>query len=330
MRSKNIFTTIMVTIVICLFFFSQNSSAYSPIKDGTPDSQEKQKTEKTLVYDEKADAVMDIAAAVAHAKKENKRVLIQWGANWCGWCTLLHDLYKSDKKISRKLLYEYDVVYVDIGRMEKNKELAEKYNAYLAMKKDGVPYLTILDSDGKVVNNHDTGSLEKGKVHDPEKVLTYLTEHEAKYLAAENILNDGLKLANNSGRKVFLHFGAPWCGWCKRLEAWMVDEKIAAILAKDFVPVKIDVERTVGGKEMVEGFPDANSSGIPWSAILDKNGKNLANSGGRGKNFGFPASDEEISNFAAMLKKTANKISADDIKQISKSLVEAREAAKRK
>ncbi len=329
MISKNIFTIILGTIIFCLFFFSQNSSVVSSVLRDTPDRQQKQKPEKTPVYDETADAEKEIAVALAHAKKENKRVLIQWGANWCGWCTKLHDLYKTDKQISRKLLYEYDVVYVDIGKWDKNKELAEKYNAYLAMEKDGVPYLTILNSDGIVVSNHDTGSLEKGKEHDPEKVLAYLTEHEATYLAAEGILNDGLKLANNTGRKVFLHFGAPWCGWCKRLEAWMVKDKIAAILAKDYVPVKIDVERTVGGKEMVERFPDAKSAGIPWSAILDKEGKNIANSGARGKNFGFPASDEEISNFAALLKNTANKISDTDINDIKESLVEAREAAKK-
>src|SRR5207247_11322608 len=72
--------------------------------------------EKRKVYDENADAKQQIAAALTKAKKDNKRVLIQWGGNWCPWCIKLHNLYKSDKDIARKLLYEYEVVFVDAGR----------------------------------------------------------------------------------------------------------------------------------------------------------------------------------------------------------------------
>ncbi|HIC22742.1 MAG TPA: hypothetical protein EYO84_04895, partial [Planctomycetes bacterium] len=38
------------------------------------------------VYDVEADASADIAAAVASAHKNNKRVLVVYGGNWCGWC----------------------------------------------------------------------------------------------------------------------------------------------------------------------------------------------------------------------------------------------------
>src|SRR5690606_9625154 len=68
------------------------------------------------VYDESADAEAQIAGALAKAKKENRRVLIQWGANWCGWCNQLHDHMRADPEIRRKLLYEYDLVHVDIGK----------------------------------------------------------------------------------------------------------------------------------------------------------------------------------------------------------------------
>ena len=38
--------------------------------------------EKVPIFDEQADAKRDIAAALARAKQENRRVLIEWGANW--------------------------------------------------------------------------------------------------------------------------------------------------------------------------------------------------------------------------------------------------------
>ena len=70
---------------------------------GTSGAQERaaqEKPAKPSVYDEKADARADLKAALARAQKENKRVLVQWGANWCGWCIKLHDVFKSDKEIA--------------------------------------------------------------------------------------------------------------------------------------------------------------------------------------------------------------------------------------
>lgn len=160
------------------------------------------------VYDESANAEHDIQVALAVAAKENKRVLIQWGANWCGWCILLHGLFEEDRTIGRKLLYEYEVVYVDIGRWDKNLELAEQFGA--DFKSNGVPYLTVLDGQGNVVTHQETGSLEDGPKHDPEKVLNFLTEHQAEYLEAEDLLKDALAEAGRTHKRVFLTFGAPW------------------------------------------------------------------------------------------------------------------------
>ncbi len=170
--------------------------------------QQEEAAEEVPVYDESADAAADIQVALAVAAKENKRVLIQWGANWCGWCILLHGTYQDDRTVARTLLYEYEVVYVDIGRWDKNLELAEKYGA--DFKSNGVPYLTVLDGEGNVVTHQETGSLEKDNAHDPELVNSFLTEHQAEYLAAEDLLSDALAEAERTHKRVFLTFGAPW------------------------------------------------------------------------------------------------------------------------
>ena len=57
------------------------------------------KASRPPIYDEKADGAKQIADALAVAKKENKRVLLQFGANWCGWCHKLHKLCQSDANI---------------------------------------------------------------------------------------------------------------------------------------------------------------------------------------------------------------------------------------
>ncbi|HPA50181.1 MAG TPA: thioredoxin family protein [Thermoanaerobaculia bacterium] len=123
------------------------------------------------VYDEAADAKADVAAAVAKAKKEKKRVLVTLGANWCGWCRTLDRLFTKDEAVSAALAASYIPVKVDVGRMTKNLELAKGWGAD---PKTGVPLLVVLDGTGKAVKVQETGSLESGKRHDPEKVIAFL------------------------------------------------------------------------------------------------------------------------------------------------------------
>src|SRR5262245_21101757 len=65
------------------------------------------------IYDDKADAEAAIRKALKSAKKENRRVLIQWGGHWCPWCHVLHRHLTTDKDLSKTMLYEYDLVLVD-------------------------------------------------------------------------------------------------------------------------------------------------------------------------------------------------------------------------
>ena len=283
--------------------------------------------EKIAIYDEKADGRELIKAALARAKKENHSVLIQWGGNWCGWCVALHKLYEKDAAISKELMYDYELVMVDTNA--RNVPIAKDYNATLA----GVPYLTVLDADGKVLANQETDSLEvkdaSGKSvgvdagHVPAKVLAFLKEHAPKPWVAQEVLDKGLAEAKASNKVAFVHFGAPWCGWCKRLEAWMDQPTIKPILAKDFVDIKIDEDRMTGGKEMAEKM--GATGGIPWYAVVDGSGKTLGTStmDGGASNIGYPASAAEIEQFMALLKKSTHHASASDLSVLRASLEDA-------
>lgn len=297
---------------------------------------EKAQTKKLEpIYDESADAKEQIAAAVAKAKKENRRVLIQWGANWCGWCRMLHNTMGTDAKIKHELSYEYDVVLVDIGRWNKNMDLALSYGADL---KTGVPYLTILDSDGKPIANQDSNLLEiknddgesvsgPGAGHDPKVVLAFLKEHQAAPLKADAVLKDAMDEAKSSGRTVFVHFGAPWCGWCHKLEDWLARKDIAPLIAKDLVEVKIDQDRMTGAQALEDRLGMPKDSGIPWFEFLDPaTGKVLATSTGPKGNIGFPSEDEEIAHFMSMLDSAHKNLSASDLARIRDSLAAERAA----
>jgi len=280
---------------------------------------------KVEVYNEAADAKAEIAAAVVAAKKDNKRVLIQWGANWCPWCVKLDGTLKSDRSLSKEMQYEYVFVKVDVGRFDRNKELFDGYGAKL--KESGIPYLTVLDGDGKVIVNQESGALEKGEAHDVAKVLGFLKAHEATPLKAEDLLAGALATARSQGKSVFVHFGAPWCGWCHRLEAWMAEPSNAAILAKDFVDCKIDTDRNPGGGEMHRKYnamiDKPSGGGIPWFVFLSAEGAAIVDSNGPKGNTGFPSAPEEVAHFTAMLRKAKKNMTDDDIAALEKSLANA-------
>ena len=84
------------------------------------------KTTRPAIYDENADAARQIADALALAKKEDKRVLLQFGANWCGWCHKLHKLCQTDADIAARLKEAYVVVLVDVNKGN-NSDINKKY-----------------------------------------------------------------------------------------------------------------------------------------------------------------------------------------------------------
>src|SRR5580693_7835495 len=101
-----------------LLFMIATLIAVTSLTRGDDVTTKKAEVVKQPVYDEKANAKELIDAALIAAKRENRRVLIQWGGNWCSWCLLLHERFKSDKDLGKTLRYEYDVVYIDSSNQE--------------------------------------------------------------------------------------------------------------------------------------------------------------------------------------------------------------------
>jgi thiol:disulfide interchange protein len=125
---------------------------------------------KPPIYDESADGSKQIADALALAGKDGKRVLLQFGANWCPWCHKLHSLFETDKNIAARLKRDYVVVLIDVNK-GRNSEVDAKYGHPTRL---GLPVIVILDSDGKQLTTKDSGELEEGDHHNPENVRAFL------------------------------------------------------------------------------------------------------------------------------------------------------------
>lgn len=127
------------------------------------------------VYDAKADAPAEVAAAVRRAAAEHKRVLVDFGANWCGDCLALdRNLHLPEN--AALLKSGYLLVHADIGRYDKNLELAKRYGVPL---KKGVPALVVLDGKGRVVYAQKNGEFESMRTLDPASVNAFLVKWKA-------------------------------------------------------------------------------------------------------------------------------------------------------
>jgi thiol:disulfide interchange protein len=99
------------------------------------------------LYSETADPNADIAAALAQAKSEHKRVLLDFGGDWCGDCQVL-DIYFHQPPNDQLLQNNFVLVHVWVGHIDTHLDVAERYGVLIHK---GVPELAVLSPDGPVL-----------------------------------------------------------------------------------------------------------------------------------------------------------------------------------
>jgi thiol:disulfide interchange protein len=124
------------------------------------------------IYDETADGSQQIAGALGVAQKEDKRVLLIFGANWCIWCHRMNELFSSDPAIAAKLKSGYVVREIDVNQ-EHNRAVDAKFGNPTRF---GLPVIVLLDRTGKVLTTKDTAELEEGEGYDRACVLAFLVQ----------------------------------------------------------------------------------------------------------------------------------------------------------
>ena len=120
------------------------------------------------LYSADADAAREIADAIAAADKENKRVLLVFGGNWCIDCHVLDNAFHGSR-IAPVLNQNFKVVHVDIGEGNKNLDLVKKYHIPL---EKGVPSVAVLNRRGTRL--YSSAEFEKARSMTEEDVLAFL------------------------------------------------------------------------------------------------------------------------------------------------------------
>ncbi|HEY5381516.1 MAG TPA: thioredoxin family protein [Acidobacteriaceae bacterium] len=101
---------------------------------------------KAHIYPTVEAAQPDINAALMQARHEHKRVILDFGGDWCGDCQVLN-IYFHQSPNADLLAKNFILVDVNIGHMDQNVELAKRYGVPL----NGVPALAVLSPTGKVI-----------------------------------------------------------------------------------------------------------------------------------------------------------------------------------
>lgn len=122
------------------------------------------------IYPDPQVAAKEIKDAIVKAGREHKRIILDFGGNWCGDCRALDRYFHQEP--NKSLLNEgFVLVDVNIGRFDKNKDISAKYGVPLDK---GVPALAVLDAKGKPLFSQKKGEFESMARMDPSSVTDFL------------------------------------------------------------------------------------------------------------------------------------------------------------
>lgn len=124
------------------------------------------------IYPDPARANADLAAAHKAAVLAHKRILLDFGGNWCADCQVLDNYLHNDQ--NRTLLESnYVLVHVNIGKYDENLDIAARY---LIPLDRGVPAIAVLSESGKLLYSQKTGEFESMRRMDPSNVTNFLIQ----------------------------------------------------------------------------------------------------------------------------------------------------------
>lgn len=125
------------------------------------------------IYDPEINASEVISEAIVSAKENNKHVYVMIGFNACPWCLRLHKFIHNDQQIDSLLQANYELIYVNYSKENKNPEVMEQFGF---PQRFGFPVIVILDQEGNRIHTQNTAYLEQEKSYDRKKLLGFIKD----------------------------------------------------------------------------------------------------------------------------------------------------------
>jgi thiol:disulfide interchange protein len=168
-------------LVLAAFGCKSNPSTSSPAASATAAATPVRQpvttppTVKKHLYSAEANPQADIAAALKQASLEHKRVILDFGGDWCGDCQVL-DIYFHQAPNADLLEKNFVLVHVDIGHFDKNLNITDKYIVPL---NKGVPALAVLDPHGMLLYSQQAAEFGDMRYMYPASVTDFLNKWKA-------------------------------------------------------------------------------------------------------------------------------------------------------
>lgn len=243
------------------------------------------------------------ADVLAQAKRENKRVLVDFWATWCHACIQMNKTTLRDTRIGNLLNYTFVNYSVDMDHDPDGKELVEKYKiqafpTYLILNPDGTVYNRVVGSNpvepfakaltdallGKedqftMMERMQAEAKAKAKAERQAKLTNSpkaTPKTKVKFLAGTDI-EKGIKAAKAKKKNLMVFFtdGDYKSDYVEKYA--FNDDKIAAYLNKGFICMFIDANSKQGDAQMKKYEVDES---FPGFLLFNSKGEDKGYAGG--------------------------------------------------
>lgn len=230
------------------------------------------------------------AQALAKAKKENKKLMVDCYTLWCGPCRHMAKNVFPDENLGKYMNANFVCIQLDMEHGE-GPELNKTFNV------EAYPTFIFFDAEGKEMNRFEGMCMQnefqkrcerilKGESpivkEDPEtakkeqsqvaKKDTIIDEGKGVNFikGSEVCLADVLAQAKRENKRVLVDFWATWCHACMQMnKTTFRDTRIGNLMNYTFVNYAVDVDNDPDGKSLVEKF---NIKAFPTYLILNPDG----------------------------------------------------------
>ena len=230
------------------------------------------------------------AQALAKAKKENKKLMVDCYTLWCGPCRHMAKNVFPDENLGKYMNANFVCIQLDMEHGE-GPELNKTFNV------EAYPTFIFFDAEGKEMNRFEGMCMQnefqkrcerilKGEAPIVKEDSETAKKEQSQVAKKDTIIDEGkgvnfikgsevrladvLAQAKRENKRVLVDFWATWCHACMQMnKTTFRDTRVGNLMNYTFVNYAVDVDNDPDGKSLVEKF---NIKAFPTYLILNPDG----------------------------------------------------------